>query len=166
MEVTTDRLAIRDLVPQDLASMIELWGDPDVQRWMPGFGPRSRADVERWLPETIAFNEAEPRESHNCAVVELCSDEVAGWIGFGPASKTPGAVNFGYAIRRDFRARGFGSEALRAVIAFCFRELGVRTFVGETAVGNDISARVMGKAGMRRDGIVDGQIQFRIDAPA
>lgn len=119
----------------------------------------------RWLPETIAYNEADPREAHNCSIVELESGEVIGWIGFGPASRgQPGELNFGYAVRRQFRSRGFGTEALRAVIDFCLGSLGARRFSGETAVGNEASERAMSAAGMRRIGIANGQVQFVIDA--
>jgi RimJ/RimL family protein N-acetyltransferase len=164
MEAETERLRIRDLRAGDLEPMVELWGDPDVERWMTGFGPRTRSDVERWLPDTIAFNEASPREAHNCAIVDVAGDRVVGWIGFGPAGRNVGEVNFGYAIMAPDRGKGYGTEALRAVIDFCFSELGVRRFTGETALGNEASAHVMEKVGMQRTGVVDGQTQFRIDA--
>ena len=164
MEATTERLRIRDLSVDDLDPMVDLWSEPEVERWMTGFGPRSRAEVERWLLETIAFNETSPRESHNCAVIEVQSGETIGWIGFGPSSHDENDVNFGYALRAEFRGKGYGAEALRAVIRFCFDELGVDVFTGETAVGNETSARAMEKAGMRRGSIIDGQIQFRANA--
>ena len=166
METRTERLRIRDLEPGDLEAMVDLWMDPDVERWMAGFGPRSRSEIERWLPETIAFNEASPRESHNCAIVERETGRVIGWIGFGPRSGTEDELNFGYALLASDRGKGYGTEALQAVIEFCFGVLGVRRFTGETAAGNDRSARVMQKVGMQRTGVYDGQIQFRIDAPA
>ena len=163
MDVETPRLRIRDLVTEDLEPMVELWADPDVERWMTGYGPRSRSEVEAWMPETIGFNEASPREAHNCAIVELATGRVVGWIGFGPSSAGSGdEVNFGYAISARDRGIGYGTEAVRAAIAFCFDELGMRRCGGETAVDNDASARAMTKAGMRRGEVVDGQIQFLI----
>jgi [ribosomal protein S5]-alanine N-acetyltransferase len=166
VDVETTRLLIRDLVPGDLEAMVDLWGEPDVERWMSGFGPRTRAEVERWLPETIAFNEATPREAHNCAIVDVVTDRVVGWIGFGPSSRVADEVNFGYAVLASERGKSYGTDALRIVIDFCFGELGVRRFTGETAVGNDASARVMEKVGMQRTGVAGGQIQFGIDASA
>jgi RimJ/RimL family protein N-acetyltransferase len=131
---------------------------------MTGYGPRAREEVERWVPQTIGFNEASPRESHNCAIVVLESGKVAGWIGFGPSSRGgPGDMSFGYAVLPNFRNRGYGTEALTAAIRFCFDSLGAQRFSGETVVGNDGSAHVMEKVGMRRIGVSNGQVQFLME---
>ena len=74
-----------------------------------------------------------------------------------------GERDFGYSIRPEFRGRGLGSEALAAVIDYCFSVLGIGSFFGETMPDNAASARAMQKAGMQAVGTAgDGHIVFRI----
>ena len=115
----------------------------------------------------IAHNEARPRYAHNCSIVERSSGTVAGWIGFGYPSEEKerwGERDFGYSLRPEFRGRGYGSEALAAVIEFCFDALGIESFFGETGSDNIASARAMQKAGMVAVGTTkEGHIVFRIE---
>jgi ribosomal-protein-alanine N-acetyltransferase len=167
MDVMTKRLHIRDMQRVDLEGMVVLWADPDVRRFMGGFGPQSAEEVLPWIDECIKHNEARPRYAHNCSIVERSSGIVAGWIGFGHPSEGQaqwGERDFGYSIRPEFRGRGMGSEALTAVIEFCFDVLGISSFFGETMPDNAASAGAMRKAGMKAVGTAeDGSIIFRIE---
>lgn len=49
--IDANYLALDEVGGHDLETMVELWTDPDVARFMDEFGPRARAEVERWLPE-------------------------------------------------------------------------------------------------------------------
>jgi ribosomal-protein-alanine N-acetyltransferase len=165
MDAKTRRLHIRDIVKEDLDSMTLLWMNPAVKHWMGTWGPQTANEVLPWIEETIAHNQATPRLAHNCAIVESESELVAGWIGFGPASKPGiGDLDFGYAMLEQFRNRGYATEALLAVIEFCFDVVGVSSFFGNTLPDNAASARVMDKVGMKRVGLrEDGEIIFRIE---
>jgi hypothetical protein len=54
MDVETEKLRIRDVSVADLDAFVDLWSDSDVERWMTGYGPRSRAEVMEWLATTIS----------------------------------------------------------------------------------------------------------------
>ena len=162
MDVRTARLRLRDLRPDDLPAMTELWIDPDVGRFMGDFGPRRAEDVERWLLATIAGERGPDRRSHNCAIVVHGSDDVAGWIGVGPSSRPIGDYDFGYAVRSGFRGRGYASEALAGVLRFCFDFAGVGSVWGECDGANLASARVMRRAGLDPiEPSPDGDLRFR-----
>jgi RimJ/RimL family protein N-acetyltransferase len=165
VDINTDRLRIRDFSLDDLDALTNLWSDPDVEGWMTDHGPRTPEGVMRWLYDTISYNDERPQESRNCSLIEFSSGNVVGWIGIGPSSTgPPDEYNFAYALLPGYRGIGYGTEALIAVIDYCFKELKVKRFCGETAVGNVASERVMIKAGMHKTGVVDGQTQFAIDA--
>src|SRR5262249_33695776 len=98
----------------------------------------------------IFHNGQRPRASHNCAIVLRATGKVIGWIGFGhPSQLNIGDYDFGYALHRAYWGQGCMTEALRALLAFCFDELGARSVFGECYAANPASARVMEKAGMR-----------------
>lgn len=166
MEALTELIEIRDVVPSDLEAMVALWMDDGVKHGMGTWGPQTEEEVLPWLEEAIKSNQADPRFAHNLAIAERSSGLVAGWIGFGPPSEGKeewGDLDFGYSIRPEFRSLGYATEALRAVIDFCFKQLRVNSFFGETMPTNRASSRVMEKAGMKVVGVRDdGHVVYRI----
>lgn len=164
MELATWRLQLRDLQADDLAAMIELWTDGNVGRFMGSCGPRSAEETARWLRETIEYNRASPRASHNAAIIVAATGERAGWIGCGESSEPVGEWAFGYALRPGCRGHGYAREALVAVLGFCLGEVGVSSVWGECDVSNHRSEGVMRAAGMLPAGAsATGDPRFRAD---
>ncbi len=167
METTTDRVYLRDVSTHDLEPMIALWADEGTKQGMGDWGPQTGDEVLPWIEGAINANQADPREAHIAVIVERSSGVVVGFIGFGPPSEGKerwGELDFGYAVRPEFRGLGYGTEALRAVIEFCFHELGAKSFFGETSPDNSASASAMQKAGMKPVGMSpSGQTIYRIE---
>lgn len=170
MEALTEHLHLRDISTDDLAPMIALWMDEGVKDGMGDWGPQKEEEVLPWIEGAINANQANPRVAHICAVVERTTGTVVGFIGFGPPSEGKeqwGELDFGYSIRAEFRGRGYGTEALRAIIKVCFEELGAKSFFGETARDNTASNRAMQKAGLKVAGVSpDGQTVYSIERDA
>lgn len=147
--------------------MAALWMDDGVKQGMGSWGPQTEEEVLPWIEDAMKHNQAEPRGAHTSVIVERSSGMVVGFIGFGAPSEGKeqwGELDFGYSMRPEFQGRGYATEALRAVIEFCFTKLGVNSFFGETMPENLASARVMGKAGMKVVGVRDdGHIVYRIE---
>lgn len=61
-------------------------------------------------------------------------------------------MQLAYDIGPSYRNTGFMTEALRAIIAFLFRDVGVHRIYGQCRTHNIASARVMQKAGMIHEG--------------
>ena len=142
--------------------MVELWTHREVARFMEEFGPRTASEVVDWLPGAIAAHEDEPLYG-GWALARLDTGEVVGWIGFGPDRRQHvGDIDFAYIIASTQRGNGFASEALAAVVEYCFGELGVSSVWGECHPDNSASARVMEKAGLVFIGEVDGQHRYRL----
>lgn len=59
-----------------------------------------------------------------------------------------------YLLSESAWGRGIATEALRAVLAFAFEGAGVHRVEGDCFSENVASARVMEKAGMRREGVL------------
>ncbi len=59
----------------------------------------------------------------------------------------------GYGVNRTVWGRGYTTEAAKAMIHFGFQKLGLRRITSTCDVKNKASARVMEKAGMKREGL-------------
>ena len=156
-------MVLRDLEPDDLGAMIDAWTAADVPGFMDDFGPRTRDEVEEWLPAAIAARDTNPHYG-GCAIVERSSGHVVGWIGWGGSNERHrdiGDIDFAYVVAPGFRGRGYASDALRVVVDFCFSELGVSSVWGRCHPDNIASRRVMENAGLQAIGEVDGEPAFR-----
>lgn len=151
MDITTDRLHIRDLIKDDAEAMHQLRTDPRVYHFN-HFGPETPQETYQWVVETMAYNRRPDRNSHNCAIVLAATGQVIGWIGFGTSERERapiGEVGFGYALMPEFWNQGFTTEALRATLDFIFSATAAESAADHCNIGNIASARVMQKAGMR-----------------
>jgi RimJ/RimL family protein N-acetyltransferase len=62
----------------------------------------------------------------------------------------PRQAEVGFTLSRDGQGRGYATEALRAVLGVAFRQ-GVHRVIGNCDARNAASARLMERAGMRRE---------------
>src|SRR3546814_16186082 len=57
----------------------------------------------------------------------------------------------GWVLHPDFEGRGYATEAVRALIEFCFATLGMRPVTAYCFEANEPSWRLMDRLGMRRE---------------
>jgi RimJ/RimL family protein N-acetyltransferase len=153
MNLETTRLLIHDPVASDWRGVLKFLTDPEVMRWIHlGPKPFNEAQTKQWIADLIYHNSHQPRFSHNSLIVERETGQIIGWIGIGvPSHDGIGDLDFGYAMARDYWGKGYMTEALKALLAFAFTELGASSVFGECEVANIGSFCVMEKAGMRLD---------------
>ena len=157
--VETDRLVLRDLELDDTDALIPVWTSSEVAQFMDDFGPRTPDEVRAWVPEAMAACRS-GLWPYSWVIALKDEGEVVGWIGFGVSSRPVGEVDFAYAVAPLHRNRGYASEAIAAVVDFCFNALGVASVWAECAVGNTASATAIQKGGLSPIGVVGGQQQF------
>ena len=149
MYAETERLLIRDFVPDDWRAVHAFLSDPHLTKHT-SFHKRTEQDTKQFVDECVFHNNQVPRFAHNCAIVLRSTRELVGWIGFGhPDEKGIADRSFGYALHRDHWNRGYMTESLTAMLRFCFVDLGVESVFAEHREQNPASGRVMDKAGMR-----------------
>lgn len=151
MDYQTPRLIVHDLNWTDLDAMHAYKSDPLVTRYT-NFGVETLDESRAWLAGCIHHNSIPNRVAHNCAILLQETGETIGWIGFGPTSDPNdprGEIDFGYALRSEFWAKGYMTEALIGMIDFIFATTTAARIFGECEAANPASARVMEKAGMQ-----------------
>lgn len=154
MNIETERLLIRDPLPDDWRGTLNFLADRDVMRWIHlGPEPFTEAQAQQWITDLIHYNAEVPRTSHNSLLIERASGEIIGWLGFGTPSlhrQHVGDLDFGYALAKNCWGKGYMTEAVRGMFAFAFGELGANTLFAICETSNAGSYRVMEKTGMTR----------------
>jgi len=161
--LTTERLTLRPLAPDDWPFYDALYADPGVLRWdAQGRGLRAvrrlyfLMDRAQALRAERAGNRPAAPGTELTFVLCLRDGKGAaticpvGTISTGVADVRSRSVEFGFAVPPAHQGRGYATEAARAVAAHLFDAAGVRELRAVCRVGNAASARVLTKLGMRR----------------
>lgn len=155
LPVETERLRLRRLVASDAERLHDIYGDPETMRFV-GSSGRPMADLDgtrRGLARLVRHEEL-----HGFglwAVDELDGDPLIGVAGLAWVEDHGPDVEAAYLFRRDRWGRGHATEALRAVLDLGRSQLGLARIVALAYPDNAASRRVMEKAGMRPDGMVE-----------
>lgn len=135
----TERLIIRTFRPSDAEDVFEWRSDPEVNRFMPYPCDGSVEEVRQRIAEWIADND-------KYAIVLKENGKVIGDISLEWSEKDK-AYEIGYNINRSFWRKGYATEAVRGLIKWARKELGVHDFTAFYAKENGASGRVLEKCG-------------------
>jgi RimJ/RimL family protein N-acetyltransferase len=143
-------LLLREAVAADIEQLLSFRNDPVVNRFM----LRTSVDPDRFRQEWLAIPGS---DSDFSCVVEVDGSVVA--MGFleivdgvgqpGMPRRTEGLI--GYIVDPDFAGRGVASDLACGLLAAAFDDLGLRRVTAGCNADNPASARVLEKAGMRRE---------------
>jgi [ribosomal protein S5]-alanine N-acetyltransferase len=129
--------------------MMDVYGDADVMRYIPG-GPLPDEQAARTVMDEQLL--AHAARGYAYYAVELLADgSVIGDAGFGLFEAT-GDIEVGYTFARRAWGQGFATEAAAACLAAGLAGLDVPRIIAVADVANSASHRVAERIGMRRDG--------------
>ncbi len=148
-EIRTNRLLLRKYRLSDAEEMFENYANDDrVTKYLPWKPYSNPADVIPFLEMTI--KKYEEISTYNWAIIYQGS--VIGGISAMSIDPMRNNCEVGYCIGYDFWNKGITSEALAAVIAFLFDEVGMHRIMAKHDIENPASGEVMKKCGMTYEG--------------
>lgn len=120
--LTTERLILRELTLADAEDVFVFWGDPEVQR----FNAVPSRDVEETRQFIREMQGAYgSRRSVMWAVTERGRGEVVGAMSLHDWSRRHQRAEVGYTLARSWWGRGMAYEAVAALCAFGFDQMGL-----------------------------------------
>jgi len=161
--VETDRLTLREFIPEDALSMFELNNDALVVRYTGDKPFSSIQEAEKFILHYSAYKET---GFGRWAVVRNSDGRFLGWSGL--KLNEEGLNDIGFRIFRDCWGEGYATEAARASLNLGFEKYSLDEIIGRTARENLASIRVLEKIGMKKwktgacEGFADA-IYYRID---
>lgn len=152
--LTTDRLLLRSVGPQDTDVVYSAAQDPEIQRWTtipsPYLPEHARSFTEQLVPEGWA----------NCSMftfgVFLPEGELVGMLGITMRSLGVGEV--GFWATKQYRGNGYITEATVAVSRWAFTRLSIDRVEWRAEVGNKGSRAVAEHAGFTIEGTLRSAI--------
>ena len=153
IKIETERLILRRFRIEDAPEMYRNWAsDPEVTAYLT-WPPHERVeDTKSILSDWISkYGE---QDFYNWAMELKETGEVIGNISVVALYEPLSEAKMGYCMSRAYWGRGLMPEALRAVIALLFDEVGANRVEARHDARNPKSGRVMSKAGMLFEGVL------------
>jgi RimJ/RimL family protein N-acetyltransferase len=140
-------VGLRPWRPQDVPAIVAACQDPEIPKWTLVPSPYSEDDARLWLAAQAAARRGGRRVE--LAIVDP-ADRLLGSIAIA-RSIDGRAGEVGYWIARDARRRGVATRAVRLLVGWAFRELGLERIELLAEPGNTASQGVAEAAGFRRE---------------
>jgi ribosomal-protein-alanine N-acetyltransferase len=144
--VQTQRLIIRNFLPQEESLYLSMFIDERVTKYLPKRTPEERQEIfKKMIADAAAGNVL-----NNWAVYTANENALAGMILLRPYLDSSDKVEVGYTLLHRFWSMGLGTEMTAAMINYAFSKTDVSEVVAVTELENTGSQRVLEKAGMLR----------------
>lgn len=137
-----------------------LYGDAAVTQHMP-FAPRSRGEVVRLVEQALRAAEAEPRLLYVLAVIDIERRNVIGVARLHVEAEHPHSAEIGFGLHPDVWGRGIGTDLVRLLLSFGFKQLGLHRVWGARSPANLPAQLAMLTAGM----VEEGRIRHHVHTP-
>ena len=146
----TERLELRPVRDEDVDRILEYRNLPEVNRWL------IRTEVDPATYREAWRRAAEDPDDHSVAAVlddlliGTVSLEVSDGMGQPGMPRRTEAL-LGYIFDPAYARQGYATEAVGAMVAYAFDQLGIRRITAGCFADNLASARILEKVGMRRE---------------
>lgn len=151
----TDRLLVREFTEDDVDAAWRIYGDPEVSRWLGGSLVHDSVEQTRDLLRRVSSWERTDGLGLWAVVEKATGDLIGGAELLNASMGGQEQVEVGYHFRRDTWGKGYATELAAAILRHGFEVARLECIVGVHLTGNEASARVLRKIGMREQGMVD-----------
>jgi len=149
--IKTQRILLRELKETDGKAVLEYASDPEVVRYM-DWGPNSKEETEAFIQRSLDAQNERPRLHHTLAITLIVNQMLIGSCGINVSNPDNREGWIGYCLNKLFWNEGYATETVRALLDFGFGELNLHRIFATCDPANLASARVLEKAGMKREG--------------
>jgi ribosomal-protein-alanine N-acetyltransferase len=153
--LTTPRLVLRQIRPDDAPALFPVLSDPEVMQWWSSGPHRSLTETADY----VASNAAEG-EGYACWAITLRDDVAIGWVIL--IDGKPAVKEIGYILHRDYWRGGIAREAVACVIDYGFVELKLRRIFADTDPENRGSITLLERLGFQYEGRLRGEWETHI----
>jgi [ribosomal protein S5]-alanine N-acetyltransferase len=145
----TDRLRLRPMLGSDAASLHALFGDTETMRYMDHPVSRGIGDTTSKVQcLTIAL----PEWHHAWVVLQKDSETPIGMVNYHHRESWNRRLEIGFILARPYWRQGLMSEALGALLAYCFDDLAIHRIEMTIDPQNQASIRCAERMGFRCEG--------------
>jgi len=153
MQITTDRLYLKEISWDDLADIHELHSYPQVDRYNTLGIPKDIEATREVIRPLIDAQKTDPRKSYFWKIVLKDSDEFIGIAGMNLSLDKFRLGEIYYKLLPARWGNGYATEVAKALIKAGFEDFKLHKVEAGVATENIASVKVLEKSGMIREGL-------------
>lgn len=147
--ITTDRLILRKVGPNDVHEIFFLRSDPDVMKFLDRAPAQSIEEAALFIQKII---DSEKNNDVITWAITLKGDpKLIGTICFWNISKEHYRAETGYALHPDYQGKGIMQEALTAVLDYGFHIMKLHSVEANVNPNNTASTKLLERNGFARE---------------
>jgi RimJ/RimL family protein N-acetyltransferase len=151
MELTTERLILREFKQSDWPDILDYQSDPLYLRYY-DWKDRTPEAVQDFVAMFLTQQQEQPRIKFQLAVVLQSNRQLIGTCGIRMKSADAREGDIGYELSPKHWGQGYATEAARAIVSFGFTKLKLHRIWSWCIAENVGSAHVLQKLGMQPEG--------------
>lgn len=149
--ITTSRLALRRLRGTDWNELMELHSDEELFRYQAG-RPLGEDEIARWLEADGYVKLTTPDQPFFLAIELQGSDKLIGYLTLSFTDSQRLQTLLTIILGRAHQRQGLAAEAVAAVLAFCFKGIGLHRVTAYCDSRHEAARRLLEKSGLRCEG--------------
>jgi ribosomal-protein-alanine N-acetyltransferase len=148
--LTTHRLRLRQFEMHDAPGMHECFGDAEAMRYWNSPPCETLAETEKML---IGLRKTTSHYSYlSWAICRQSDDQCIGMVNYHHREQRNRRLELAYIIAPAHQRKGFGTEAVETVLAYCLARLAAHRIEALIHPDNAGSIRIVEKLGFRLEG--------------
>lgn len=151
--IETDRLALTWPTPDQVEGYYKAIAGTDIFDTLCWDGPSSSDELhDRQLYNRRQFVRGAGHDA-SFGVIERDSDRLVGVVSLRPHTPDDFRADIGFAFEPGVHGRGYGTEAVGALVDYAFAQRDCQRVEAEVFLGNDASRRLLEKLGFEVEGV-------------
>jgi ribosomal-protein-alanine N-acetyltransferase len=149
--LTSRRLRLRQFRDEDTDAMHQCFANPEAMRFWNHPVHTKRIETERAVRR---FVDCTPSYYRFWAVADAKTDRCLGMVNYHAGHIRSKRVAIGYIVDPAHHRKGIATEAVAAMLDFCFGELGIHRVQAFIHPDNTASCKLVEKLGFRCEGLL------------
>ena len=151
MIIESERIVLRNWKDDDVKDLVEGLNNINVAKWMANVPfPYTEKDARAFINSA---KNADEDVKISLAIVLKDNNKVIGGTEIRNINKKDGTAGGGIWINEKYQKNGYGTEAFRCRIKYCFEVLGLRRIENGYFLDNEKSRKMQLKLGYKDEGI-------------
>lgn len=147
------RIIIREFLPQEKQTFLDLFKDNQVTQYLPNASPERYVEMFNELLENY-----EKKNLSRWAIFDATNNNFIGMCVARVFVHNTSQIEIGYVLSREYWGKGIATEVCKALTQYSFANTNTKEVVAITDLSNSGSQNVLQKAGFERlDNLIRNQ---------
>jgi len=155
MNIFGEKVVLRAIEPADNALLLELINDPGTEKMLGGSSfPVSETAQAKWICDQMGRTDV-----LRCIVADKnAPDEGVGTIILSDIDRKNGVAQVHLKLVEAGRGKGYGTDALKAMVDYAFRQLRLYCVYAHVLEYNKASRKLFEKCGFQQEGLLRARV--------